>query len=172
LLISLSAFSFSQAEKLNQFDDKGKKDGKWILYLDSKWNKLKDSTTAVYCRYTYYDHGVHSYPMGAGGKKNWICIRMGDGIQKIGKMILLDGEYRWSDPKGRTIYIHTLKNGEYLSYKEYYESGELHEFFDYTKHFEGQPLSWYIYVYDKKGKVTYEGWTKKDEKGNWPVMRG
>jgi len=51
-------------------DSNGKKDGKWILYFDAKGDKVKDSTTAVYWRYTYYDHGVHIYPMGGFIGKN------------------------------------------------------------------------------------------------------
>jgi hypothetical protein len=36
--------------KLNQFDDKGKKDSLWIQYLDGHWKILKDSTNAMYYR--------------------------------------------------------------------------------------------------------------------------
>ena len=159
----------SQSEPLNQFASDGKKDGKWILYLDAKGEKVKDSTTATYWRYTYYDHGFHIYPMSGFITKNG-KIESTDSKQ-TGKVKMLDGEYKCYE-NGRLKYVHTFKDGEYISYKEYFSSGELSAYFDYTKHFEGQPHSWYYYTYDKSGKVTHYGWTKKDEKGHWPAMAG
>ena len=174
LLISTAVLGLTvahgQTEPLNQVDSNGKKDGKWILYFDAKGDKVKDSTTAVYWRYTYYDHGVHIYPMGGFIGKNGKIEEPTDSKQ-TGKIKRLDGEYKCYE-NGKLKFIHTFKDGEYISYKEFYPSGQLLSFFDYTKHYEGQPHSWYIYTYDKNGKVTYEGWTKKDENGKWPKMRG
>ena len=161
--------AYGQTEPLNQLTSDGKKDGKWILYLDSKGDKVKDSTTAVYWRYTYYDHGIHIYPMGGfTGKKGEIGS---PDNKQAGKIKMLDGEYKCYE-NGKLKFIHTFKEGEYISYKEYFSSGQLCTYFDYTKHFDGQPHSWYMYTYDKTGKATYEGWVKKDEQGNWPKMRG
>jgi hypothetical protein len=71
LFLVVSLLSYSQTVKLNQLDSAGKKDGKWIVWLDADWKKIDDSTKAVYCRYTYYGHGTNIYPMGPCGKKNW-----------------------------------------------------------------------------------------------------
>jgi len=152
--LGFSILSYSQ-EKINQLDKDGKNDGRWLVRLDDHWLIPKDTDKAVYCRYNFFDHGLNLNPMGAGGGKGWKCISTVNSTQYIGKMKLLDGEYKWYDKKGRLIFIHVLKNGEYVSYKEFYKSGELHEYFDYTKH-QGQPHSYYIYLYDKKGKVKYE----------------
>ena len=169
ILLGFTA-AYGQTEPLNKLDNTGKKDGKWVLYLDNKGDKLKDSVGAAYWRYTYYDHGVHIYPMEGFITKDG-KIESADNKQ-AGKIKMLDGEYKCYDSKGHLRFIHVFKNGEYISYKEFYTSGELQEYFDYTKHYEGQPHSWYIYTYDKTGKVTYEGWTKKDETGHWPAMAG
>ena len=84
-------FSFGQTEKLNQFDKEGKEDGKWIIFLDSKGDKLKDSANAAYCRYTYFDHGVNIYPMSGfitnGGK----IEHAPSNTESSSKMKLLDG---------------------------------------------------------------------------------
>ncbi len=170
ILLSFTS-AYGQAEPLNQLDNAGKKDGKWILYLDYKGDKVKDSVDAAYWRFTYYDHGVHIYPMGGFISKNGKIESTGD-KEQTNKIKMLDGEYKCFDNKGHLQFIHVFKNGNYVSYKEFYPSGELHTYFDYTEHYEAQPHSWYMYTYDKTGKVTYEGWTKKDEKGHWPSMAG
>ena len=163
------SISFSQTESINQYDSTKKKDGKWILYLDANGDKAKDSTSAVYWRYTYYDHGTHIYPMGGFIAKNG---KIESSHSKLDvKIEKLDGEYKCYE-SGKLKYIHIFKEGEYVSYKEFFTTGEICTYFDYTKHYEGQPRSWYMYTYNKTGKVTYEGWTKKDEKGKWPKMRG
>ncbi len=164
-------FSFSQAEKLNQLDANAKKDGKWILYLDAFGAKV-DSSKAVYCRYTYYDHGVHIYPMGNFISKGEKIEAKENDAQTAGKIKVLDGEYKCLDKNGKVKYIHVFKNGEYVSYKEFFDSGEIQTFFDYTKHCKGQSHSWYTYIYDKTGKLTYEDCTCKDAEGHWPKMKG
>jgi hypothetical protein len=159
-----------QMDSLNKFDSNHKKDGKWILYLDSRGDKVPDSTKAAFWRYTWYDHGTHIYPMGGFIDKNG-KIEGQQNREAGGKPQMLDGEYKCYE-KGKLKFVHTFKNGEYISYKEYFSSGQICSYFDYTKHFEGQPHTWYIYTYDKTGKLTFEGWIKKDEHGHWPSMRG
>ncbi len=175
LILLITALSlttaYGQTELLNQLDSSGKKDGKWILYLNGRGYKVKDSTKAVYWRYTYYDHGVHIYPMGGFIPKNG-KIEEPPNNKQIGKIKMLHGEYKCYNKKGKLKYIQTFKNGEYVSYKEYTSTGELESFFDYTKGCEGQPHSWTIYIYDKKGNVIITSPTCKDINGKWPKMRG
>ncbi|MBL7891316.1 MAG: hypothetical protein JNL63_01700 [Bacteroidia bacterium] len=170
--LAISTLSKSQTEKLNQLDSAGNKDGKWILYLDFKGDKVKDSSNAFYYRYTYYDHGIHIYPMGGFIGKNGKIESTTNDNHQTGKIKLLNGEYRCFDNKGRLIFIHVFKNGEYVSYKEFYKTGELQTYFDYTKHCNEQPRSWYIYSYDKKGIITYTECVSKNKNGKWPKMRG
>lgn len=160
----LSLLGFSQ-DKLNQLDNNGKPNGKWLLYLDKDWAKVRDSSAALYFRYTYYDHGVHVLPMGPCGGKNYK-------LEKPHNNKLLDGEYKWYNAKGQLSSVHVFKNGEYVSCKEYFTSGELNQHFDYTKGCAGQEHSWTLFIYDKKGTLILESPTCKDEKGNWPKMKG
>src|SRR3990167_2183285 len=112
LLISTAVLGLTvahgQTEPLNQVDSNGKKDGKWILYFDAKGDKVKDSTTAVYWRYTYYDHGVHIYPMGGFIGKNGKIEEPTDSKQ-TGKIKRLDGEYKCYE-NGKLKFIHTFKD--------------------------------------------------------------
>jgi hypothetical protein len=89
LLIAITFISFSQTEKLNQLDDKGKKHGKWVVYLGNTWEKVKDSSEAVYFRYNVFDHGASLYPMGPMGK-GWRLETLEGASQKG----LLDGTYK------------------------------------------------------------------------------
>jgi hypothetical protein len=173
LLIFMIFFSlipvYCQTEKINQFDNQNKKNGKWIVYLDQKWNKV-DSSKAIYYRYTWYDHGINIHPMGAGGGKNSTMQTTVDTSKQTGKAKMLDGEYKWYE-NGKLKYTHIFKNGEYISYTEYNNSGKISTFFDYAKGCEAQPHSWTIFVYDKDGNVTLTSPMCKDKNGNWPKMR-
>lgn len=171
LFLGLTFHLFAQTEKLNQFDSDGKKDGKWTVYLDANWNKV-DSSKAAYFRYTWFDHGVNLHPMGTGGGKKYKMESSPNRSSQTGKVKILDGEYKWYNGKGQLKYVHVFKNGEYILYKEFYSTGELQTFFDYTKICEGQPHSWTAFLYDKKGNLTITSPTCKDKNGNWPKMRG
>ncbi|MFI5204436.1 MAG: hypothetical protein ACHQF2_08055 [Flavobacteriales bacterium] len=165
LLFLLSNVSFAQTG-LNQLDSLGKKHGKWVLYLNALGKDLKNSTGAVYCRYTYYDHGKHLQPMGGFiGKKGKL---VSTDTSKTNGVTLLDGEYKCLDKKGRLRFIHVFKNGEYVSYTEYYKSGIVNSYFDYTKKWGGQEHSWYIYENNKKGKRKYDGYFRNGHRG-WVI---
>lgn len=165
LLLTITSFIFAQTASLNQLEPNGKKDGKWAVYLDKDWKKIDDSAKASYYRYTYFDHGTNIYPMGQCGGKNYK-------LDGVAKNKLLDGEYKWYNGKGILSSVHVFKNGEYVSCKEYYPSGQVSQFFDYTKKCEGQQHGWTVYIYDKKGNLTLTSPTCKDKNGKWPTMRG
>lgn len=171
LLLAITFF-YSQSEPLNQLDAKGKKNGKWIVWLDKDWKKASDSTTAVYFRYNYFDHGANLYPMGPCGGGGYTLQVVKGGSVKKGNAVLLDGEYNWVNQKGKIRSTHNLQNGMYVSCKEFYSNGQLQTHFDYTKKCEGQPHSSYTHLYDKKGNLKGSFPFCKDEKGGWPKSKG
>jgi hypothetical protein len=164
LLFVFATALFAQPAPVNQFDAWGKKDGKWTVYLDKDWGKTTDSTSALYFRYTWYDHGINVYPMGPCGGKNYKLE-----TATAGK--LLNGEYKWYDGKGRLSSVHVFESGKYISCKEFFPTGELSQHFDYTKKCDGQPEGWTVFCYNKKGDLILASPTCKDEKGKWPTMR-
>lgn len=174
--------SFGQFEKINQLDSIGKKNGKWIDYLDAKWRVVKDTSKAVYCGYNFYDHGENTLRI-----TPFRPIRFyhklevtHDEVQLVNGKKILSGEYKWLDKKGRVVSIDSFKNGEHIWVKDYdwdrfgiyilgwnkKMTGKLHGYVDYRKTYEGQPNSYYIEEYDKKGniksyyymKCSYAGW--------------
>jgi len=160
---------FGQAEAINQLDSKGKRNGKWIEYPDAKWKVVKDSSAAVYYRYAHYDHGVNLYGSSNHSRLNFKLESSGNSNQ-AGKIKMLDGEYKWLDKKGRVVSIDKYNNGEVIWSKNYswhvgntwlgemlgYRknlTGTLHESYDFTKKYKEQPYTFYIEIYDTKGKV-------------------
>lgn len=163
--------AFAQTTSLNQYDSANKQNGRWLVYLDANGAKVKDSTMAVYKRYTWFDHGVNVYPMGWLTEKGGKIETTGAPAEK-GKIVLLNGEYKGYDKDGKLKFVHVFDNGNYISYKEYFPSGTMQTFFDYTKHCDGQEHSWYMYSYDETGKLILENCTKKGADGKWPRMKG
>ncbi|MFZ5551878.1 MAG: hypothetical protein ACOZCO_02090 [Bacteroidota bacterium] len=154
ILLLASVFPvFPQTDTtMNGYDDNGKKHGKWKVYLDEQWAEVSDSSKAIYIRHTYYDHGVNVYPMGPCGRKGWTLeMRSADSSGFAGNK-LLNGTFIWKDEKGVARSEHLLKNGEYISCKEYNSSGKLQQYFNYLQHYNNEPFTWFCHLYDKKGK--------------------
>lgn len=159
ILFSLSLFS---QEGINQLDANGKKHGKWIVWLDTDWKLAKDSMSAAYYRYNYFDHGASVYGMGSWGGKNFKMEGTPNKIVKKGNAKQLDGLYKWYNGKGQLVCEHILKDGWYVSFKEYYPStGLLQTHFDYTKKFETQEYSWWYAAYNKSGKLIFESYERE-----------
>jgi len=167
---SFTLLTSGQTDKINQLDPSGKKDGKWVVYWDRNWKTINDSSKALYYRYTVYSHGTNLYPMGRCGGKGYKLETMSESKDKKG-IELLDGEYKWYDNKGRLSSIHVFKNGEYVSCKEYFSSGELNQYFDYTKKYQGQELTWCVTIYNKKGELVQDLYFRPDKNSLWPATR-
>lgn len=161
VLFSITTLCISQT---NQLDSDGRKNGKYTIYLDKNWRKTKDSTKAIFYRYTYFIHGTNIYPNAYGGLKNYKLE--GDTTNKI-----LNGEYKWYDGDGKLRSVHVLINGEYVSCKVYYKNGNLYQYFDYTKKGDNQEHGWTLYNYDKEGNLNYSFVYAPNEEGYWPRTR-
>src|ERR1051326_180585 len=149
ILVCLITLAFGQVERQNQLDANGKLTGQIMIYLDNKWNVIKDSANAVYCRYTWYEHGANiDYKMGSF---NRLELELDSNSFQKDKPRLLDGEYKWLDKKRKVKSIVFFKQGNLISYKEFFPSGKLHENIDYTRKWLNQPHTYCQLVYDKKG---------------------
>jgi hypothetical protein len=170
LSLYLAVFSYGQKITLNQLDSNGKKDGTWIEYLSKKWKVLKDSNNAKYCRYVFYDHGKYILPrvFSSANKKLEFT---GDTTPKT-IPILLDGEYKWYDRKGRLLTDGYYAKGEYVWFKSYtwgifnkkMTGQKIHENYDFTKKYNGQQYTFYLELSDKNGMIKYY-FIRKDKYG-------
>lgn len=159
ILLSFSLFS---QEQINQRDADGKKHGKWIVWLDKDWKLAKDSMSAVYYRYNYFINGRSMYPMGPMDGKSE--AKSNSNLKK-GNALLLDGEYTWFHKNGKARFVNVLKDGWFVSYKEYRSDGTIEKFFDYTDHDQEQKYSWSMYIYNKKGELKEKFWTYEEQGG-------
>jgi hypothetical protein len=170
LLFFYASGIYSQSRKINQLDSAGKKDGLWIVYLDETWRELKDSSGAKFFRYTYFDHGENVYPMGPWGSKSWKLESPAGNSQAGNKIKMLDGEYKWIDEKGKIRSVHKYDDGQRVSIHNYFSSGELDQIFDDTKKWQGQPLTYRISEFDKKGNVRGRYFMRKEK--SWQFFNG
>ncbi len=168
LFLNFCLFSSAQTEVLNQFDSAGKKHGKWLIYWNGIWKEMNDSSAAIYCRYTYYDHGQNLFPMGPCGRKKWKLESKPSQLLHIGKLILLDGKYSWIDEKGHLSSVQIFNKGEYIEAREMHSNDQVEQDFEYSKKYKDEFLSWKFTSYTKEGKVKYVGYFRKGEKG-WMI---
>lgn len=143
-----------QAQNLNQLDVNGKKHGKWEMYLSVGWKNVSSSKDATYLRYTYYDHGTNLYPFGTLGTKRYKLLHEGDDEKQANGLKLMNGTYKWLDKKGRLLFLHQIKNGEYVLYQDYRKAGELKTEMDYSQKYMEQEHTYKMTTYDKRGKPT------------------
>lgn len=162
MVISFAALGQTAAS--NGYDAKGKKDGKWIMYMNYHGGKEKDSTKAVYKRYTTYQHGRDLYPIITLSEiKGRIETTGAKG--EPGKPALLDGEYITYDAKGRLAIGHTFNKGVYVSNQVYYAPGKMRDQVNFAKPCGGQDNSVTIYYFDESGKIIKEGCVKREVNG-------
>tara|TARA_R100000951_G_scaffold82588_1_gene70282 strand:- start:58 stop:606 length:549 start_codon:yes stop_codon:yes gene_type:complete len=165
-LILSSFVSYSQNLN-NQLDKNGEKQGTWIIYLDDLWAET-DSINASYYFYTFYEDDVNTKPNGKSGKKKWKLSPKTDNKSTI---VVLDGEYKWTDKNGTVRSIHRFKNGEYLSLKEFDESGKLVQHFDYENQYGDNPHTYRVSIYEEGKEIKYvmrdgtKGWMLYNDPG-------
>lgn len=168
ILLTFILFSFSlfSQEGINQLDANGKKHGKWIVWLDTDWKLAKDSMSAAYYRYNYFNHGANIYAMGPWGGKNTKLEGVPNSVVKKGNAKQLDGTYKWFNSKGQLVSEHILKDGWYVSFKEYFPaSGQLQTFFDYTQHDAGDQYSYLMTMYNSKGELQLKNFALSTDGG-------
>ncbi len=152
---------------MNQFDSNGKKDGKWTVFLDARWNQLKDSSQAVYYRYTYFDHGINTIPMSPRGMRPKAKAETPEGEDlRPGEPIAMNGVYKWFDPKGKVGMMQEFKDGEMVAYKDYRRNGKLRQEIDFTQKYLEEPYTYQIWFTDKKGNRT-RYFHQKTKKWGW-----
>jgi hypothetical protein len=161
--------AFAQTSSLNGFDDKGKKHGRWIMYMNYHGGKEKDSTKAVYKRYTTYQHGRDLYPLITLSEIKGRVETTG-AKPTPGKPVLLDGEYIGYDKKGRMGIAHTFNKGEYVSNQVYYSSGKMRDQVNFAKPCAGQDNSATVYYFDETGKMIKEDCAKRAVNGRLVML--
>lgn len=171
LFVPLLSFAQNQTagEKINMPDSNGKKQGKYLEYIDRNWHTTGNIRDAYYSRYSYYNHGTPlTIPANTYTNSDKLTIDGKDAVNTKGEPKLLNGRYCWYDKKGALKDILTYKDGEIVTDSNYYKAGgknkpagRLCAFFNSTNKYQGQPDSWYVEKYDNDGKVIFKGHFRK-----------
>jgi hypothetical protein len=168
VLSGMAVSSFAQQGGLNQKDASGKKDGKWILYYNSYFKVVDDSTKAAYYFFTYYDHGTRVHTHAQWGTKSGEIVCSQCDSSSGSRVKLLSGEYKIFK-KGNLFAVLLFDKGAPVIWKQYYPSGQLYLLFDYTRHINNEPLSYTLYEYSKDGSL--KSTISIGKENNWGNIR-
>lgn len=108
------ASCFSQsAFPINKKDERGKKDGFWLVYLTDRLIPTKDSTAASYFGYGFYYHGSEMGFMYSCKKERRTASKIvrDEPGGKRGAPVLLNGNFKFYDKNGRLSISHSYLNG-------------------------------------------------------------
>jgi hypothetical protein len=165
-LLFIGSAAFSQADSLlNQFDDKGKKQGYWLYYLDDKLNPA-DLKNATYYGFDLYDHGQNLRQLDLSLYKKLPKTHSGSDNSGKSKPLMLEGEFTFSNP-GYKINI-TYKDGHLQTVEKYYLENKIARYrvklIDYTRHYQtNDPGSYYWEVTAHPDSIPRRYWYIKIE---------
>lgn len=157
---------FAQNDTLNKFNNKGKKNGYWIKYLDQNVSPV-DSINSYFYGYELYDNGTSLFVY----NKDWWLkqskLSYNDSLPKKGSPILLNGIFSWYDNKDSLpSIIETYKNGYPISIEAYhkcqYHLRHRSEFVDFTKRYNNEIGTYYVESEGFNGMKKY--WFRKEQK--------
>ena len=122
LIISFIFFNLNisgQTDSLNRFNDKGKKDGYWIQYLDSLAYPT-DSTNSYFWGYELYDNGLRVFRF-SDRNPLWKKYRLVfDGhLPSKGRPIQIEGTFKWYANEIQIANEEIYKNGKPFYFKSY-----------------------------------------------------
>jgi len=139
---------------------------RWI-YLDKNWKQIIDTTDYSYKRLTTIEGTTNIHPMGQYGKDNFTLEK----LENSSSSKILNGTYIWYNKNGLKKSEHVFVKGELKSSKQFRKNGNLKSYLEYNSFPNEKGIAFYSYEYSKDLTVLSVYEVKKDEKGNWPVMR-
>ena len=136
---------FGQPSALNQFNGSGKRQGKWLIYIDKNWKEVKDTNLYVY---KFYDEYLNGKPLiGIGKIKH--NERLEEPTENEDKF--LNGEYKWIKKNNTLLEKHFFRNGELVNSQYYKKNNVVEYYIDYTITYENNPYTYGMYYYMKNG---------------------
>lgn len=160
VFIIVSQNAISQSDTLNRLDANNKKTGWWIVYLDKDLATAKDSSKAIYYKYSYFQGKYDHYDISRIGTKSNPVIPYKE-IKAVNGAIPLDGTYKANFSNGKTRFILTARNGRLIEYSEFYKTGNLKHTFKYNELCGDTFLQYCIYLYKKDGSLKAKTWPRK-----------
>jgi len=168
LCITLNVLS--QGDTLNRFNQKGKKDGLWKVYLNQYLKPVDAIENAYFQAYERYDNGQIVFKF-YSDKYDWkkFSFKYSQPLPKIGYPEVLNGSVGCYEPNGEIMYQYDFKNGLPVHYKyfSYYANNPkicgFYEVHDWSKKYNDLDGSYYYEAF-WDGKLVVVGWFLKDKK--------
>jgi hypothetical protein len=165
----------AQTDPLNRLNDKVKKDGYWIQYLDSLLYPT-DSANAYFVGYDLYDNGIKVFNFGdrPGLWKKDKLVYEGQ-LPLKGQAKLLDGTFKLYSPEMRIESEEIYKNGKPFYIKSYVYNkkdpvnSSFNEVLYFDRLYNNIPGTFYYEEY-LFGKLRTKYWFRKGKRG-WKSYR-
>lgn len=164
-----------QRDTLNRFNDKGKKNGYWVQYLDSLLYAT-DSSNSYFYGYDLYDNGLKVFTFSArpnSWKKSKLVY---DGqLPEKGKPKPIEGTFKWYSPEMRIESEEVYKAGRPFYMKSYVYSkkdpinSSFNEVLYFDRLYKNIPGTFYYEEY-WDGKLSRKYWFRKGRK-KWESIR-
>ena len=157
---------------LNQKDEFGKKTGFWIIYLTDKLIPTKDSLEASYYAYNlYFFGGDFSFISDCKKEKRKASKITVEGTKGAkGKPVLMNGNYKIYNKKGKLVLSETYKNGLPVHFESYYVKNQLkpsiNEIINWSEAIDDQ-LGSYCYTIFRTDDSVYKAACLKKKEGKW-----
>lgn len=159
-------------DTINQYDEKGKKNGVWIEYLSDDFRIVKKEKRASFYRYVRYQHGVlfHLYII----NKNFIYktrVETSVPSDSVVKPILLDGLYNvFFDKTDKILARCRFEEGWLIEDTTYSWTGQIEVTIDFSEKYNGIVCSDIKKLYDESGNLYYETYEIL-ENSKWRTVR-
>lgn len=173
-LVLLTTRTVSQNDTLNKLNEKNKRHGFWICFLDQNLGKT-DSLHAFYYGYELFDNGRNLTALGKRNMKVY-SISAPSNMKKVQSPILLNGSFVLLNRNGSERSIEEYKNGYPYIFKAFkaYKAKKLNDFelqyFDFSKMYQDQKGSFYFEERSPNSKDTTKYWFRKID-GVWKSVK-
>jgi hypothetical protein len=165
--------SRAQNDTLNKYNNRGKKQGYWITYLDTALNTTEKKDNAILYGYTYYDNGKKVNPLQNLLRKAKTSV--GDDLKKNrGNPVLINGTFLIYNKENKVEYEEVYENGKprlKTAYSWDKNGNRSKETLDYQNKYMGQEGSFYFQQYNSSGELVDKFWYGRNEKGKWVYIK-
>ena len=166
-LISQEVYNIDSINKLNE---KGRKDGIWLEYIDKDWKCLKNTEKdkAIFKRYVYFDEG---FRVTCSNRLKNKVFKTSD-LPKVDKLpILLDGIYDFYYKNGNKYCTVKYKKGIQVGKHLYfYKNGKIMSEYNYEVRSKNNPYTFYYKEFNRDGSLKYYGYYCRYRKSDWVIL--
>lgn len=177
--LSIGSISYAQIDSINQINADGKKNGYWMVYLDTFMQET-DSADAYFYGYDLYDNGeiVYCYSRRGEAWRKRCTLEYSGVLPEKGKPVLINGTLKFFE-NGRLVSLEIYKDGNPLFWEAYtygkndtLRAGFIETFY-FDKLYNNIPGTYYLTYtsnFNDGSSMIAEYWYRKGKKG-WKAYK-